>query len=174
MMNEKILVTYASRTGSTAEAAEAIAKSLTQSGAQIDLLPMQAVKNLSPYRAVVIGSAIRKSKWLPEATQFIQVHRTELAQKPVAIFTVCITLAISNGEQYRQAVVAWTAPVRAQLHPVSEGLFAGKLDFQKLPLTLDSLLFRLAVVFRVIPKGDRRDWTAIHTWAQSLKPLLPQ
>lgn len=173
-MNEKILATYASRTGSTAEIAEAVGKTLTQNGAQVDLLPMQDVKDLSSYSAVVVGSAIRKAKWLPEALKFIQDHRAELARKRVATFTVCITLAMSNGDQYRQAVAGWIAPVRAQVKPVSEGLFAGRLDFTKLPLSFDTLKFRLVVALGVFPKDDRRDWKAIRTWAESLSPLLLQ
>ena len=117
MNNNKILVTYASRAGSTAEIAEAIGKTLSQGGTQVDVLPMQDVKDLSVYRAVVAGSAIRSSKWLPEAMQFVQTHRAVLAQKPFATFTVCITLAMSNTDQYRQAVAEWIQPVRAQVSP---------------------------------------------------------
>jgi menaquinone-dependent protoporphyrinogen oxidase len=172
MNNNKILVTYASRAGSTAEIAEAIGKTLTQGGAQVDVLPMQDVKDLSLYRAVVAGSAIRKSKWLPEAMQFVQAHRSELAQKPFATFTVCITLAMSNTDQYRQAVKQWIQPVRAQVSPVSEGLFAGRLDFSKLPLTFDTLLLRAVVALGIFPKGDRRDWKSISAWADGLHPML--
>ena len=172
MNNNRILVTYASRTGSTAEIAEAIGKTLTQGGAQVDVLPMQDVKDLSLYRAVVAGSAIRKSKWLPEAMQFVQTHRSELGQKPFVTFTVCITLAMSNTDQYRQAVKQWMQPVRAQVSPVSEGLFAGRLDFSKLPLTFDMLLLRAVVAFGIFPKDDRRDWKSICAWADGLHPLL--
>ena len=171
-MSNKILVTYASRAGSTAGVAEAIGKTLTENGAQVDVLPMQDVHDLSAYRAVVAGSAIRKSKWLPEAVQFIQTHRTILAQKPFAMFTVCITLAMSNTAQYRSAVSEWVAPVRAQVRPLSEGLFAGMLDFSKLPFNWDTLMLRLTVALGIFPQGDRRDWKAIRTWAENLKPML--
>jgi len=171
-MSRKILVTYASRTGSTAEIAEAISKVVAEYGAQVDLLPMPDVKDVSAYRAVVVGSAIRKSKWLPEAMQFVQTHHAKLVKRPVATFTVCITLAMSNSAQYRQAIAEWIQPVRAQVGPVSEGLFAGRLDFSKLPLTFDTLLFRVAVVFGIIPRDDRRDWNAIRAWTESIIPLL--
>ena len=171
-MSKQILVTYASRAGSTADVAEAIGKTLSENGAQVDVLPMNEVKDLSPYQAVVAGSAIRGSKWLPEAMQFIQTHRTELAQKHFAEFTVCITLAMSNSEQYRSAVEKWVAPVRAQVKPLSEGLFAGMLDFSKLPFNWDTLMLRLTVALGIFPRGDHRDWKAIHAWAESLKPIL--
>jgi len=98
-MPNKILVTYASGTGSTAEIAQAIGKTLGENGAQVDVRPMQQVQVLASQSAVVAGSAIRKSKWFPEVAQFIQSHRAELAQKRFAEFAVCITLAMSNTEQ---------------------------------------------------------------------------
>ena len=47
-MNNRILVTYASRAGSTAGVAEAIGKSLVEGGAQVDVLPMKNVTDLAP------------------------------------------------------------------------------------------------------------------------------
>lgn len=172
MMTHKILVTYASRAGSTAGVAEAIGKILSEDGAQVDVLPMQAVKDLSNYQAIVAGSAIRKSKWLPEAIQFIRAHQSTLRHKSFAIFTVCITLAMSNSDQYRSAVAAWVSPVRAMVRPLSEGLFAGMLDFSKLPFNWDTLMFRATVALGIFPHGDHRDWKAIHAWAEGLKPML--
>jgi menaquinone-dependent protoporphyrinogen oxidase len=166
--NNRILVTYASRAGSTAGVSKAIGKTLIERGAQVDVLPMQDVKDLTPYSAVVAGSAIRAAKWLPEAMQFIQANRAELAQKPFAMFTVCITLAMSNTDQCRAAVAGWIAPVRAQVRPVSEGLFAGMLDFSKLPLNWETLKLRATVALGIFPRGDHRDWNAIRAWAQTI------
>jgi len=171
-MNEKILVTYASRTGATAGVAEAIGKTLAEGGLPVDVLPMQAVNDLSPYRAVVAGSAVRGGSWLPEAVQFVKMHQAELACKPFAAFLVCITLSMKGSEQYRPGVSAWLEPVRRLVHPVSEGLFAGTLDLHKIPLTFRGLLMRVPVLLRVWQEGDHRDWSAIQAWANSLRPLL--
>jgi len=171
-MSNKILITYASRTGSTAEIAEAIGKTLSEGGAQVDVLPMNAIKDLSAYRAVVAGSAIRGSKWLPEATQFMQTHESTLKQRPFAMFTVCITLAMKNGENYRTGVAGWVAPVRAIVKPLDEGFFAGMLDFKKLPFNWDTLLLRLTVALGIFPRGDHRDWNSIHSWAKGLSSTL--
>ncbi|MBI5034458.1 MAG: hypothetical protein HZB51_28380 [Chloroflexi bacterium] len=104
--------------------------------------------------------------------QFIQTHRAELAQKRFAEFTVCITLAMSNSEQYRTAVAKWVEPVRAQVKPLSDGFFPGMLDFKKLPLSLDTLGVRLTVVLGIFPRDDRRDWNTIRAWAESIRPML--
>ena len=170
-MNGKILVTYSSRTGSTAGVAQAIGQTLVESGAQVEVLPMQEITDLSPYRAVVAGSAIQGGKWLPEAMQFIQTHQAALARLPCAVFFVCMTLAMGNGK-YRQQVAAWMEPVRRMVHPVSEGLFAGVLDISKVPSFSDRLKFRLSVALGVWSEGDHRDWQAIRGWAAGLPLLL--
>jgi menaquinone-dependent protoporphyrinogen oxidase len=171
-MSNKILVTYATCTGSTVGVAEAIGKSLAEGGAQVDVLPMREVKDLAPYRAVVAGSAIQDKRWLPEALQFVQAHRAELSHKPFATFLVCMTLAMRSGEKYRPFVAEFMAPVRALVRPVSEGLFAGVLDISKVPTFKDRLMFRVSVLFGVWTEGDHRDWNAIRAWAEGLRPLL--
>ncbi len=171
-MNNKILVTYASRAGSTAGVAEAIGQTLAEKGMQVDVLPMQDVKDLSPYQAVVAGSAIRGQKWLPEAMTFVNEHRSELSHKPFASFMVCITLSMANAGQYLEGLKSWMSPVRALLQPVSEGYFAGALDFSKLPFSLNILAMRFVVLIGIWKQGDHRDWKAIHAWAENLSSRL--
>jgi menaquinone-dependent protoporphyrinogen oxidase len=171
-MSNKILVTYASRAGSTAGVAEAFGKSLAEGGAQVDVRPMNEVEDLSPYQAVVAGSAIQAKQWLPEAMQFMQTHQAELARKPFAAFLVCMTLGMKNADQYRGFVKDFLQPVRALVKPVSEGLFAGVLDISKVPSVSDRFKFRLSVLFGVWSEGDHRDWNAIRAWADGLRPLL--
>ena len=48
MMNGPVLVTYATRSGSTAGIAEAIAKTLADKGLPVDVCPMHEVKDISP------------------------------------------------------------------------------------------------------------------------------
>lgn len=170
-MSNKILVTYASRTGSTAGVAEAVGKALADSGAQVDVLQVEKVKDLAPYQAVVVGSAIQSAKWLPEALDFVEAHRAELARKPFAAFLVCMTLAMKKGD-YRSMVATWMDPVRAVVRPVSEGLFAGELVTRKVASFGDRLKFRLSIMMGIWSEGDHRDWKAIDAWAKNLFPLL--
>ena len=171
-MSHKILVTYASRLGSTAGVAEAIGKTLTDNGAEVEVRRMEEVTDLTPYHAVVAGSAIRGNQWLPEAMQFIQKHQAALRQKPFAAFLVCMTLAMKNGEKYRPHVATFLDPVRALVRPVSEGLFAGVLNIGKVESFSNRLKFRISVLFGVWQEGDHRDWNAIREWAAGLGPLL--
>jgi len=173
-MSDRTLVTYASRTGTTRGVAEAIGKTLAEDGIQVDVLPMQDIKDLSPYQAIVAGSAIQGGQWLPEAMQFIRTHQAALARKPFAAFLVCMTLAMSSGDKHRLHVASWMDPVRALVKPVSTGLFAGALDISEIPSFGDRLKFRLSVLFGVWSEGDHRDWDAIRAWANSIRPLLLQ
>ena len=171
-MSNTILVTYASRLGATAGVAEAIGKTLTDNGAQVEVWRMEEVTDLTPYSAVVAGSATRDKQWLPEAMQFIQTHQAALRQKPFAAFLVCMTLAMKDGEKYRPHVATWLDPVRALVKPMSEGLFAGVLDIGQISSFSDRLKFRVSVLFGVWQEGDHRDWNAIRDWAARLRPLL--
>jgi menaquinone-dependent protoporphyrinogen oxidase len=171
-VNNKILVTYASRFGSTEGVAKAIGKTLSENGVVVDVLPMKEVRDLSAYQGVVAGSAINAGAWLPEARHFMEAHRAELATKPFAAFLVCMTLTMRNADQYRSHITTWLAPVRSLVHPVSEGLFAGALNINKIPSFGDRMKFRLSVLFGVWKEGDHRDWNAINNWALELKPLL--
>ncbi len=172
-MSNKILVTYASQTGSTAGVADAIGKTLAESGASVEVRPMQDVKDLAPYQAVVAGSAIHGGQWLPEAMQFVRIHQADLKRKPFAAFLVCMTLAMPKS-QYREHVATWLDPVRALVRPVSEGLFAGALDTKTIPSFGDKIKFRLSIAMGVWSEGDHRDWNAVRTWANNLRPLLLQ
>jgi menaquinone-dependent protoporphyrinogen oxidase len=173
-MIPKILVTYASRSGSTVGVAEEVGSVLHEHGADVEICAIQDVTDVTGYQAVVVGSAIQDQQWLPEAMQFIETRQNDLAQKQVVMFSLCMTLAMKNGEKYRPQILTWLTPVRNRLHPVSEGLFGGVLDIGKIPSLSDRLKFRLSVLFGVWTEGDHRDWDAIHKWASELPSHLLQ
>lgn len=171
-MSQIILVTYATHTGSTQGVAEAIGKTLAENGAVVDVKPMSEITDLSSYSAVVAGSAIQASAWLPEAVDFIKTNQRELSQKPFATFLVCMTLAMKSGEKYRLFVSDFIKPVRSMVKPVSEAQFAGMLDLKKIPSVGDRIKFGISILLGVWKKGDHRDWNSINSWAASLNSKL--
>jgi menaquinone-dependent protoporphyrinogen oxidase len=168
----KVLVTYATRAGSTKGVARAIGETLQELGCQVDILPMDTVNALTEYQAVVAGSAVQSQRWLPEAMNLLAAHQSELMQMPFAMFSVCMTLAMKDGEKYRSAITGWLQPVRTLVQPVSEAIFAGALDIAKIPSISDRLKFKVSVATGVWTEGDHRDWDAIKAWAREIQPLM--
>jgi len=163
---EKILIAYASRCGSTGEVAEAIGQALCEAGAAVDVRLAKKVDDLSSYRAVVVGSAIRMGKLLPEAVEFVEAHRDLLSRMPVVYFVACLTME-DDTEENRRTVSAYLNPLREMVQPVGEGLFAGALDYGKISLPEQLIMRAIGSA-----EGDFRDWDAIRGWAGDLSPAL--
>ena len=159
-MNNKVLVAYTSICGSTAEVAKEMAKVLSDRGENVDLMQAKDVKDLSAYKTVVLGSAVRMGQWRPEAVDFVKRHQAVLVQKSTAFFTVCLTLK-DDTEENRKKVSAYIDPVRAIIKPGKEGFFAGKMDYSRLSF-FDGLLTKNMIK---APEGDYRNWDAIRAWA---------
>ena len=161
-MNDKILVAYATRAGSTVEVAEFIGGVLCEHGSAVDVRPVKEVQSLDGYRAVVAGSAIRMGKWLPEAVQFVETHKEALSRMPRAYFLVSLFLAGASPDKEKE-INAYLDPVRQILEPDYTGLFPGKLD----PQTLSFLDRQIAKMVKS-REGDFRDWDAMRAWAEGL------
>lgn len=168
-MNGKILVTYATATGSTAEVAQAIAKTVSGDNGAVDVLTVKQVEDLSPYRAIVVGTAIRNGRVYRAALNFLKQHQAILSQVPVAYFIVCMTVR-DETEEGRTLLTFYENQMRAkapQVQPVDVVFFAGKVDPETLPLPS-----RLIVKALKSEEGDFRDWDAIRGWASSVAPDL--
>jgi len=165
-MNKRILITYATRAGSTIEVAAAIGEVLRSRGFEVDIKPVKENPCVESYQAVIMGSAIRMSNWLPEAVEFIKNNRWQLRQIPTAFFTVHM-LNRDDSETSRQARQAYTASVRQMLKPVDEVFFEGSMDYSKLKF-LDRTIAQAVEKQTNAKEGDFRDWTRIRAWAQIL------
>jgi len=170
-MSKRILVTYATQGGSTAGIAEEIGKILAETGAQVDVRRVNSVSDLSPYQAVILGSAIQSGKWLPEAMRFIENNQNALRKVPTVIFQVCMMLATDN-ESYRALVPGWLDPICTKLNPLAATSFCGGIDLAQYPKLTEKLGLRVFLAMVKLKPGDYRDWPAIRAWAADLKPAL--
>ena len=165
-MNDAILITYATKCGSTAEIARAIGERLCEQGLSVDVRPVGSVTDLNGYSAVVIGSAIRMGKWLPAALEFTARHQARLAQMPTAAFTVHMLNADDTPES-QVARAAYVAPLHELITPTSEAFFAGEIELARMSL-FDRLISRAMKA----TDQDLRDWDKIRDWADTLHAAL--
>jgi menaquinone-dependent protoporphyrinogen oxidase len=158
-MTKRILITYATRAGSTFGVADAIGAGLGRRGWEVDVQPVTAHPTVDKYEAVILGSAIRMGGWLPEMVEFIKTNQSALQSCPVALFTVHI-LNTGADETSRAARLAYLNAVRPLLNPVEEVFFTGRIDLETL-----SFVDRLMVKMVRSPIGDFRDWDGIRAWS---------
>ncbi|HHY89113.1 MAG TPA: flavodoxin [Chloroflexi bacterium] len=161
-----VLITYATKAGSTAEVADVIGQTLAARGFQVDVRPVRDNPSLDGYQAVIVGSPIRMGNWLDEAVEFVRANQARMSGMPAALFTVHLE-NLANDENSRAARQAYTAPLRELLPGASEAFFAGNMDPAKLPL-IERLLVRAMASQTGLPVGDQRDWEQIRAWANEV------
>lgn len=162
-MNNRALVTYATRAGSTVDVAAAIGETLSTHGYAVDVKPVKESPPVAGYQVVIIGSAIRMGHWLPEAVNFVETHQETLHQLTTAFFTVHM-MNLGDDETSRKNRLAYLDPVREILVPQHEVFFAGKMDLAQL-----SFLDRLIAKAVKSTNADRRDWSAIRNWTNQIR-----
>jgi menaquinone-dependent protoporphyrinogen oxidase len=163
-MAKKVLVTYGSKYGSTAEIARRVGQVLEREGLAVEVKPTGQVTDLGSYDAVVLGSAIYMGQWRKEAAAFLEENQQVLAERPVWFFSSGPTGAGDAADQMK----GWRLPEKLQpaaerVHPREIVTFSGKLDPGMLNL-LEKLVLKLVKA----PTGDFRDWSLIETWAAGI------
>lgn len=107
--------------------------------------------------------------WLPEAFKFLRGGRKKLANAPVAYFIACMALSADKqtSRGLARGYVEWPLKVAPKIKPVSLGMFAGKVDYEKLPRRYRP------VMRRIVPQDlDARNWEAIGQWGEELADQL--
>ncbi len=163
-MDKKILVAYASRAGSTAEVAEEVGKVLAAEGLPVDVLPIQSVTSFEPYSALVLGSAARIGKLIPETIRFARKYAKSFQMIKVAYFVVCLTMFKDTVEN-RATVEGYLKPLYKIKEPVDHEMFGGAMFPEKIPGIWSKIM-------RNAERGDYRDWEAIRSWAKQLAAKL--
>ena len=165
--DRKVLVAYATRAGSTASVAERVAGVLNRSGFVAEAVNVKETRDVGSYDAVVVGSAIRAGKLMPEVLKFLDKNKAALESKPLAAFVVC--LAMKDGDEKGRATAGpYLDPLRQRVKPLSEGLFAGAYDPAKVNFALRTVMDKVIKA----PPGDFRKWDQVEAWASGLVPLF--
>ena len=163
-MGNKVLVAFGSKYGSTAEIAERIGQVLREAGVQADVTPAKQVKRSTGYQAVILGSGVYIGMWRREAASFLKANETDLAQKPVWLFSSGPT---GEGD-VEELLDGWKfpsglQPVADRIKPRSIAVFRGFIDMQKLNGLERWMMGRVQAA-----EGDFRDWENITAWAKGI------
>jgi menaquinone-dependent protoporphyrinogen oxidase len=191
----RILVTYATNSGSTAEVAAVIGEELQKTGSQVDVLPVEKVGRLEAYDAIVLGAPMILG-WHMAALRFLRKNKAALVKIPLAVFVTCMSLTktgetnirgvpvtvdenlpkppqnvarLTFKERYSQ-VSNYLRPIlnACTVEPVSAAIFAGQLNYSNMKWW--GMIF--VVLILQAQAGDRRNWNAIRSWANSLPALF--
>jgi menaquinone-dependent protoporphyrinogen oxidase len=132
------------------------------------VLPADRASDLSPYKAVVLGSAVYIGQ--KKAAAFLQANEKVPAERPVWLFSSGPT---GEGDPVR-LVKDWRFPTSLQpiadrIHARDIAIFHGAADPKKM-----NLIERWMVKNIKAPLGDFRDWNAIHAWASAIAAALPR
>jgi len=168
-MDRKILVAYASQYGATQEIAEKIGGVLGQAGLQADVFPVDRVRDLTPYQAVILGSGVYIGQWNKEAAAFLQANEKALADRRVWLFSSGPT---GSGDPV-ELLNGWRLP--AALQPVADRIQPRDIAVFHGYINPDKLNFIQKWVIKTIvkkPFGDFRDWDTIAAWTTTVAAEL--
>lgn len=161
----RVLVTYATKFGSTREVVSSIVHELISAGLDAQGAEASGELQIDDYDAFVIGSPMYGGKWVPDAALFAALMADRMNGKPVALFSIG-TLGVKNPNAARaehEAFIGGLRKVAPKLNIVGDAAFNGYFERANLPWYL-----RIVDRFAPTPEGDHRDWAAIQAWTRSL------
>ena len=83
----RVLVTWGSKRGGTAEIASTISDELKAVGVEVALMPASDVRDLRGYDAAIIGGALYANRWHRDAGRLVTRHIAGLRRIPVWLFS---------------------------------------------------------------------------------------
>ena len=137
------------------------------------MLPVKQIGDVTPYKAVILGSAVYIGRWRKEAVKFLKKNEQQLTERDVWLFSSGPT---GDGDP-SELLDGWQFPggqqdIADRIQPHDIVVFHGSVDIEKLNFIERSMAKNVDV-----PVGDFRDWQAITEWAtavaETLKEPLP-
>lgn len=167
----RVLVTYGTKHGSTADIATRIGERLTAAELDTDVLHANLGIEVSKYDALVVGSPMYAARWLPAPALLLITNRERILDVPIALFSVGM-IDVKHPGKLREEHDAWIEKAfndeNMQLNVVSNATFTGIYSRSNLPLYLRII----DAILRVTPNGDYREWNEIESWGDELASTL--
>jgi menaquinone-dependent protoporphyrinogen oxidase len=164
----RVLVTYASRHGATADIAEVIAGVLTEDrgrdrARRVEVVPVEEVEDVTGYDAVLLGSAVYVGRWTKPARSFVRRNLAALRARPVWLFS---SGPVGDAPEPDQET-ADTDRLADLVGARGSRTFGGRLRRADLGR-------RERAVVRTVhaEDGDHRDWVEIRAWADEVADVL--
>lgn len=169
-MSAQVLVIYATKYGATAEIAEKIGNVLHQAGLSTDVLPINRVNDPSPYKAVVLGSAVYMGRWHKSAAKFLKTNEKVLTEQWVWLFSSGPTgegnpVELTKGWLFPKAL----QPIADRIEPTDIAVFHGAINVKKLNSIEKWMIKKVKT-----PLGDFRNWDVIIYWATAIADVLKE
>lgn len=162
----KVLITYASRHGSTGGIAKRIAAGLETRGLDVEVVPICDTNDDLGYDAVIAGSAVHDQRWLPEGSRFLCDHAAQLDLRPLWLFSVGMPGAVAPW--LRRLAMREEPELAKQLRDVvnfrGHRLFSGVVRREMFSDRRSRFIFHLMGC----RFGDFRDWPEIDRWATTI------
>jgi len=157
---QRILVTTATKRGSTAEIGQAIGERLRLAGWPVDTAPAGEVRSIVRYRAVILGSATYMSRWRREAGAFLRRFRRELAERDLWLFQSGPLDHSAEEREYPlpQRIESRLGGLRFRGHAT----FGGKLDPEHTKGFIAASMVKQGLA------RDFRDFDQINSWADAI------
>ena len=160
-----VLVTTASRHGSTTEIADHLARCLQESAAGLRCglaavsVPVANEPDPARYDAVVLASAVYAGRWLEPARHYAADHAAALRARPVWL--------LSSGPigqpPFPPDEPHDAEPIRSSVGARAHRVFPGRLDKHLLGIGERAMVTAMRA-----PVGDFRDWDALRDWAEEI------
>jgi len=156
-MAADVLIVYASKKGSTEQVARRIGEVLRAQGLTTAIEPAREVRDLSGFRAVLVGGSIYMGRWHHDASRFLRRFRRDLERLPFAVFALGPAKNTSEDYEASRHQLDRALGHFPEIDARMTAVFGGVVDREKLRFP-----------FNHMHEIDLRDWGAIRAWAKRL------
>ena len=159
----RVLVTYGSRNGGTAEIAGWIADELQARRMAVDLRDASSAPAPTEYDVVILGGAVYIRRWQRDARRFLRKHRATLTSTRVWLFSsgpVDPETAVPNHD-----IIPMVNRFARRINAEEHVTFGGRLR-------LDAGDWFARTLARRGMAGDHRDEAAVRAWADRIATRL--
>ena len=171
-----VLVAYSSRHGATEGIAERIAATLSARDVPAEAQPVSSCRDCSAYDAAVVGSALYMFHWTKEGARFLRRHGTELAGRPVWLFSSG-PLGPDEPDAQGRPPRETAGPKELEelmdaVHAHDHHVFFGAWHKGKPKGAMERMVSLMPAARDALPEGDFRDWDEIEAWAAEIADEL--